>query len=802
MPPLSSVQFAFPWAFLGLLVWLVLPRKQGWGWRFLATALLVTALAQPSLPQSGGQTTILVEASEHAGENALWAAEAFDFADLNPAPTVFYYAGDTTRVEDGLATPLSEVDFLGPQHSDLSRALQVAGASGARRILLISSGSESLGDARSAVPDVPVDVHRVARQASVRLTRLLAPEQVTPGERVEVTAVIEADEAGEVTLRPELNGEPLPEVRRQVSAGRNPVQFRFTAEGTRDMSFALELSDSTLSVPTVGRSQRTEIGLADTPSILVVGDPAMATLLRAQDFNIVTGTTADISDPLGHDVVILREHAGSLTPGQMRLLEEHVRAGGGLMMTGGEESFGLGQWARTPVEEVLPVHTDLRIDIETPLVATVIVFDRSSSMRAERPSRISLARQGAISLLELTASEDLLGLITFDSDHEWSFRPRQATDQGKREMYQAIQEISPRGGTIIGPAYAEAIDALREVEAAIKHIIILSDGEFFDGTGLQGPASQAPRPDFEAMAREAREDGVTTTTIGFGEADFDTIRRMARAGGGRFYGVTDTSELPRILTGEALTISRSFLRDGGITPYQHSHPLTRTLTDVPPPVEAYVATRLKRGAEMLLEGQDREPILATARKGLGRSAALTTDLNAWAGDLAHWEELPGLVGSVVRWLQTSPPTYSATATREGSRLRVIVDAVQEGEYIEDENLLARYGGQEILLEQSAPGRYEGTFDVPTEGGNVVVARGTEVVARAPVTSTLAHHDPAEAEALLREIARMSGGEIIPEPTRYAPVTERESAPLWPLLAGAGLLLFGLELIYRRLVKLV
>ena len=48
-----------------------------------------------------------------------------------------------------------------------------------------------------------MDTYRTAEQANVRLVSLLAPEQVSPGETVEVIAVVESDRAAEVTLSPQ-----------------------------------------------------------------------------------------------------------------------------------------------------------------------------------------------------------------------------------------------------------------------------------------------------------------------------------------------------------------------------------------------------------------------------------------------------------------------------------------------------------------------------------------------------------------------------------------------------------------------
>ena len=108
--------------------------------------------------------------------------------------------------------------------------------------------------------------------------------------------------------------------------------------------------------------------------MLVINDPQIASILRTQGFRVTEGSVADIISPLEFSAIVLRESAKQFTPGQLELLASYVGNGGGLMMTGGPETFGLGAWYRTAVEDVLPVHTDLRSEVELPLVAMVMGF--------------------------------------------------------------------------------------------------------------------------------------------------------------------------------------------------------------------------------------------------------------------------------------------------------------------------------------------------------------------------------------------------------------------------------------------
>lgn len=787
------MQLANPWLLVLLPLLLLLPKARYWRWRALALALFIVALAQPTLFRPSGAVAVLVDVSESVGDGARQALAQFDFDSLTRPPDVFEFAGETARASD----LEGDTAQLAPERTDLARALQVAAASGTARVLVISDGVESVGDALLALPATPVDTYAVPSRSNVRLASLLAPEQASPGETVEVTAVLESDQAVDVVLRPSVEGaregEALAPITTRLEPGRNPVRFQLPVreEGTVSVTARVEVAADQ---PTSDDAAAIDIAVSQEDPILVINDPAMAQLLTIQGFDVVSGDASSVTSPLPYSAIVVREGVRAFTPGQLELLGSYVDNGGGLMMTGGPESFGLGAWYRTPVEDVLPVSTDLRTDVQLPLVAMIIVMDRSQSMSAGRPSKISLAKEGAISVVELAYQEDRLGLITFSDQSNWVFELRPATERGKLEMLNAILNIDTQGGTILRPAYELALETLRESDASVKHVIILSDGQLYDG---RGPFSSGPATDFAELAALGLENGITTSTIALGEgADFERLEGIARSGDGRYYSALDVSTLPRIFTNEALTATRSLLRDGGFVPTARRHPLAPELSSAPPMLDAYVASSLKPEGEVILEGDSGEPILAVSRQGLGRSAAFTTDLNAWAGALGTWSELPAVLGTVTRWLQARPAEYSATVTPEGNRLKVVVDAVEDGEYINNEVLEARYQGSTQSLNQVAPGRYEALLASPPEGGTVLIVRGSEIVARARVNAPTAEFATGGA-ARLQQIANRSGGTFVPEPGRYDPDTPDAAVDIWMWFAGAGLLVFLLELTARR-----
>jgi len=811
--------FAAPWVLLALPLLLALPRGRGRAWRAAALAALVVALAQPQRPAAEDRIAVLVDVSASVGDAARRAAAPF-VAALGDEASIYLFAGDTTRVAQLQAlTP----DALDTGRTDLGRALAVATADGARRVLLLTDGVDTAGtqapagrqapagsqtsaglDEAPRVPhaSVPVDVVAVPSLANARLEALWAPERVAPGASVEVVAVVHLDRPARLTLRPDVDGALQAPIEVQLEAGQHALPFRISAPIDRAGATGdgLLRVGATLSVdfeqPTQDDRQGTEIAVSSRSPVLVIGDPATARLLRVQGFDVEEGGPERLAAPFEPSAVVLRAGSGSFAAGQLELLARYVDQGGGLLMTGGPEGFGLGGWYRTPVEAVLPVSSDVRTEVTVPQVAMVIVLDISQSMAAGNPSRLELAKQGVIDVIDLAYQDDLLGLIVFSDPAltRWVFDLRPATDSGKRAMLDATLAIAPQGGTILRPGYTMAIEALRGTDAAVKHIIVLSDGKLFDGSG---PFASGSTPEWRAIAAGARAQRITSSAVAIGaDADTEALKEIAQGGGGRFYEAFDVRTLPRLFTAEALTATRDLLRDDGVAPVGRRHPLS-PFEGPAPRVDAYVATSLKATGEALFIGQDGEPLLAVGRAGLGRSAALTTDLNAWAGDFGRWEALPGLLGGVVRWLQARPAPYTASVTPRGATLEVVVDAVDAGAYVNDRPLVARFQGLETPLRQVAPGRYVGSLPVRGSGGTVVVSDGPDVVARRAIATPDPEFADVDGAALLATLAARTGGTVVEPGAPYLPPGAPTAAPLWAWPAALALLLALTEFAWRR-----
>jgi uncharacterized membrane protein len=78
-----------------------------------------------------------------------------------------------------------------------------------------------------------------------------------------------------------------------------------------------------------------------------------------------------LEDLLSFDAFVLSNVAADrLSNRQMQMIRSYVQDfGGGFVMLGGDQSFGLGGYYATPIEEVLPVRMPIQKDLNRPSLA-------------------------------------------------------------------------------------------------------------------------------------------------------------------------------------------------------------------------------------------------------------------------------------------------------------------------------------------------------------------------------------------------------------------------------------------------
>src|SRR6185503_19849030 len=100
--------------------------------------------------------------------------------------------------------------------------------------------------------------------------------------------------------------------------------------------------------------------------------------------------------------------------GQMAALGTYVSSyGGGLIMAGGEDSYGSGGYQGTRIERIMPVRFDTKLDRHKAVVAVILMIDRSGSMDG---APLEMAKTSARSTTEALDPKDIIGVVAFDSE--------------------------------------------------------------------------------------------------------------------------------------------------------------------------------------------------------------------------------------------------------------------------------------------------------------------------------------------------------------------------------------------------
>ncbi|MDQ3809703.1 MAG: VWA domain-containing protein, partial [Chloroflexota bacterium] len=390
----------------------------------------------------------------------------------------------------------------------------------------------------------------------------------------------------------------------------------------------------------------------------------------------------------------------------------------------------------------------------------------------------------------------------------WVIPPTPATDLGVVQT--AIAEMQPGGGTEIYPALRMAYEGLAPIDAKLKHIILLTDGE-------------APRGDYPGLTQQMKEAGITLSTIGIGsDADTALLQELAQLGSGRYYDGNDPFDLPRLVVKETQQVQRAAIVEEDFKPVRISSGAALEGIDMNsmPQLRGYVATTPKPQSSILLVSRQIDPVLAEWQYGLGRVVAWTSDVrNRWAARWIEWPEYGRFWAQVVKRTTRPPedPNRQVTVTIDGNRAVITLDA-QAGVEASDRRFLnflpttaiiVDPSGREsqLPLPQVAPGRYSASQPVEDDGiyslqvtqreadGNIANQSSGFVVPYSPE-----YRSAGTDESFLERLARQTGGRLIREPEQaFVHDLPAVGAPrqLWPYLLTLAALLFVADVGVRR-----
>ncbi len=181
-----------------------------------------------------------------------------------------------------------------------------------------------------------------------------------------------------------------------------------------------------------------------------------------------------------------------------------------------------------------PEHVDRR-----PL-SIALVLDRSGSMAGPK---LSATRRCATFLVERMAPADLLSIVAYDG--EVQVRAPLVPIAGNRDaLLDAIRAIEPGGQTNLSGGWLKGAETLSAApRGSLRRVLLLSDG--LANVGI------TDTPSLRQMAERMHAEGVSTSTVGFGEGFHeDLMTAMADAGGGTAHFAETADDAPAIFAHE------------------------------------------------------------------------------------------------------------------------------------------------------------------------------------------------------------------------------------------------------------
>lgn len=697
-----------------------------------------------------------------------------------------------------------------------------------KRVVLLSDGNQTSGDLlaeASRAKALDVRLHHSTfldlRPQEALLSKVVLPDRIRVGEPFELTVHVWSSHRMEarVTLfqGEVING--LDGIRNvTLEAGENRYAFRSVSHMAGPLTYKVRLSNLPEDRFADNNNYVVAADVVGRPTILYVeGEPAAARYLQnaltRSEFDVeVRGPRAfprSLREMERFDAIILSDvSADFISLAQMQALERYVRdIGGGFIMAGGPNSFGMGGYYGTLIERILPVRFDTERRREQPVLALALVIDKSGSMSG---TPIELAKEAARATASMLAPDDLIEVIAFDSRPTTVVRLTPARNRSK--IQSDIGRLSAGGGTNIFPALDQAYRDLSTARARTKHVILLSDG-------------QSPTEGISELVQVMAAEGMTVSTVGLGPgADRALLQGIADEAGGRFHHTNDPYNIPRIFTRETSQVTRSAVVEEFFRPVVESRvELIRGVPiDTAPYLRGYVSTRMRPPpAELILSSDLGEPLLARMRVGLGQTVAWTSDVkNRWAVDWLRW---PGystfwaqLTREVMRQRRAGVEHYMSTEV-VGGMVHVTVDAQgADDSFVNGLDTTLRVidprdadNPTELPMRQTAPGWYEtrfpmgraGTFllraDHRDEDGRVVAHSAATVAAPYPEEYLTVETD----RAILEQATNLTGGVAQVDPTSVFEADDDEGVEyhrqLWPYLIALAIALMLLDLLLRR-----
>ena len=750
--------------------------------------------------------------------------------------------------EGGLHVGVPFGDGQSPDSTNIGQALRMAEAcaldSTNNRVVVLSDGNQNVGDAAeeaktAAANKITVDVVplRYQRGPEIVNEQLRVPAYANLHDQVFLRLIFRSDQetSGTVYVYQRVGQEEelvdldsasdRQGIRETLHPGRNVFTVSLPIKVARTHEFRSEFvpDDASADVIRENNVARAFTNIEGPQRVLVIGtkddvpdNEMLVDALRKEDIDVQYEPAESVNlEPAAIQdfsaILLSNVPADYVSAAQQQALATYVRdMGGGLLMLGGDASFGAGGWQGSVVEDIMPVRFDVDEIKQIPRGALAIVMHS-----CEMPQGNTWGIEVAVAALKTLSRLDYFGVVGYTmTGVDWEVKMQLATN--KDAIIGKIRNMQngdmPDYDTSMELAY-QGLMSCRDAKQ--RHMIIISDGD------ASGPAP--------GLVNKLVGQGITCSTVTvFPHGGGDAIKWIADATKGRSYLLCqpgDEKQLPRIFIKEARVVRRPLINEEPFKPR-----VLPNISDIMlgiseaeiPQSGGYVVTTPRKvvDVEMPLVSQKGDPLLAHWRCGFGRTVAFTSGWwKHWGKEWTPWEGFSKLWAQAVRWAmqQGTAADYDVTTTIEGDEGHVVIESAGS-----EEGTIAASGfvakvikpdgtAAELQVAQTGPGRYEARFPARHTGTYLVNLRSLNPEDEKPVMIrtgvTLAYSpeykDLATNEGLLQTVADEAKGRMLSLQADSKAVFAHNlpptitRTPIWDLLLKIAVFVFLFDVAVRR-----
>ncbi|MEM7230513.1 MAG: VWA domain-containing protein, partial [Planctomycetota bacterium] len=567
--------------------------------RIVVVLLLTVALTEPHLVRRGEgvTTTIILDRSQSVPLSLKADSVAFlrqaaqakeEDEDRVAVITVARDASISAMPDENsrVTTGIEPGDLTATNLASAVRlALAIMPDDTANRIVLASDGNETVDSVLAAADlaranDVPVDIMLLEyeHRNEVTFDRIIAPARARMGQTVNLKLVMrgQSETEGRITLTmngqaldltPDEAGDSLP-VTVPVGPRVIPISLSLDDAGPQKFEAIFEPNDSNDDMIVDNNRAMAVTFVGSEGKVLVIDDnPADTEAFRAalREGEIASdrlepgGLIDGLVQLSGYDAVVLANvprHAFDET--QVRELHAYVHdLGGGLIMLGGEYSFGAGGWINSDIEKAMPVKFNPPQSRQMVRGALALIMHS-----CEMPQGNYWGQKVAEAAINALSRLDYVGLV----EYAWNAGPNAINNctwalplsivGDKVRAINATKQLQMGDMPDFDPSLQLAYNGLTNIQAGKRHVIIISDGD--------------PAPPSQQLLADYRKAKISITTVmvgGHGSTqDRNRMRDVADKTGGNFHSVQNPKKLPAIFIKEAEVVTRSLIQEGSYQP--------------------------------------------------------------------------------------------------------------------------------------------------------------------------------------------------------------------------------------------